>query len=156
MASRIQAFKTVNSNEYHFSNTEYYCTLQVVVPQTQRTHPCIDGSLEVRLESSLEPVKPRTLRESSAWNRSALDVRSMGNVTRNVVLSYQLGNDYLTATLFNGTTYQWETRESDLYRTDRSQCLHSITQRGLYIGGRDTGGSSPIDSIERNNHQLLG
>ena len=54
----------------------------------------------------------------------------MGNVTRNWILFYQLGNDYLTATLFNGTSgspsllethefstkrfpaCQWETRES--------------------------------------------
>ncbi|CAF9910296.1 MAG: hypothetical protein ALECFALPRED_006456 [Alectoria fallacina] len=43
----------------------------------------------------------------------ALDVRSMGNVTRNIVLFYQLGNDYRTVTLFNGTTCLWETRESD-------------------------------------------
>lgn len=43
----------------------------------------------------------------------ALDVRSMGSITRNIAIFYQLGNDYLTATLFNGTTYQWETRESD-------------------------------------------
>ena len=33
----------------------------------------------------------------------ALDVRSMGNVTRNIAIFYQRGNDYLTATLFNGT-----------------------------------------------------
>lgn len=34
----------------------------------------------------------------------ALDVRSMGNVTRNIAVYYQLDNDYLTVTLFNGTS----------------------------------------------------
>lgn len=48
----------VNLNDNHFSNIEYYSTLQLV-PQTQSTHPWIDGSLEVRPESTLElAVKP--------------------------------------------------------------------------------------------------
>lgn len=34
----------------------------------------------------------------------ALDVRLMGNVTRNIAVYYQLGNDYLTATTFNGSS----------------------------------------------------
>ena len=60
----------VNSNGYHFSNTEYYSTLQVV-PQPQSIQVWIDGSrdekeaLQVRPESGLEPLSPRLFSDPS-------------------------------------------------------------------------------------------